>query len=74
MTEPTRPLNPDEALRLILDHVDYTHAACSPIERVGACLPYEVILACQASLEAFKARASKSTVQNFSDYHPDDEK
>jgi hypothetical protein len=31
------------ALRLLLDHVDYLHGACSLVERVGNALPVEVL-------------------------------
>lgn len=31
------------ALRLLLDHIDYTHGACGLAEPVGGALPREII-------------------------------
>jgi hypothetical protein len=38
------------ALRLLLDHVDYTTGACRLNEMVGAALPREVIQLCRDRL------------------------
>jgi hypothetical protein len=46
-----RTLTPTEALRLLLDQVDYTKGACSVTEMVGAVLPKEVIERCHQTLE-----------------------
>ena len=43
-----------EALRLVLDQVDYTAGACSVTEMVGACLPVKVIEIARAALAAEK--------------------
>lgn len=48
------PLSTTEALRLILDQVDYTKDACAPTEMVGAVLPMSVIEQCHRSLAAAK--------------------
>jgi hypothetical protein len=45
-------VTPAEALRLLLDHVDYTKDACSLTEKVGAVLPPEVIKICHEALSA----------------------
>lgn len=46
----TRALTTTEALRVILDQVDYTKDACSPTEMVGAVLSTEVIQICRDAL------------------------
>lgn len=45
-----RPLSTAEALRLILDQVDYTKGACGPTELVGAVLSTQVIEICRRAL------------------------
>lgn len=47
-----RPLSTAEALRLVLDQVDYLSWACSPTELVGAVLDRSIIETCRASLAA----------------------
>jgi hypothetical protein len=46
------PLTPAEALRLLLDQVDYTVGACGATELVGAVLPRDVIEKCHEALAA----------------------
>jgi hypothetical protein len=43
-------LTPTEALRLLLDQVDYMKGNCAPTEMVGAVLDKSVIAVCRASL------------------------
>jgi len=43
-------LTPAEALRLLLDQVDYTAGACAPTELVGAVLDKSVIETCKRAL------------------------
>jgi hypothetical protein len=45
--EQKRRLTLREALRLLLDQVDYTNGACGPTELVGAVLPRDVIALCR---------------------------
>ena len=47
-----RPLGVREALKVLLDQVDYTAGACTPTERVGAVLDHRVIALCRRSLAA----------------------
>jgi hypothetical protein len=46
----TEAMKPAEALRLLLDQVDYTTGACRVNEMVGAALPEEVIEHCRRAL------------------------
>lgn len=48
----TATLSTSEALRLILDQVDYTAGACNLTELVGAVLPEDVIATCRQALAA----------------------
>lgn len=48
-------LSCEEALRLVLDQVDYTRGACGLTEMVGAALPAEVLDKAHSSLDAAKA-------------------
>jgi hypothetical protein len=43
-------VTPVEALRLLLDQVDYTRGNCALTEMVGAVLPIEVIALCRRAL------------------------
>lgn len=40
----------EQALRLLLDHMDYTKGACEPTEMVAACVPKEVLMECREAL------------------------
>lgn len=40
-----------DALKLLLDQVDYTRGACSLTEMVGAVLPKEVIEQCRKAIK-----------------------
>lgn len=46
-----KPLSTAEALRLILDQVDYTKGNCGPNEMVAAVLPKQVLEICHRALE-----------------------
>lgn len=52
-----KPLTTAEALRTILDQVDYTAGACALTEMVGAALPVNVIKLAREALAAEKANA-----------------
>jgi hypothetical protein len=41
----------NEALRVVLDHVDYTTGACKPTEMVGAVLPTNIIARVKVALK-----------------------
>lgn len=53
-------LSHKEALKLLLDHVDYTAGACGITEMVGGVLPKEVIERCHESL---KQKVSEPTLK-----------
>ena len=46
-------LTPTEALRLLLDHVDYKSNNCSVTDMVGGVLPTQVIETCRETLDRF---------------------
>lgn len=50
-------LTTTEALRLILDQVDYTKGACGLTEMVGACLDKQVIETCHQALAVDRTAA-----------------
>lgn len=43
-----------EAVQVLLDHVDYTNAACAPTEMVGAVLPVQVITKLRSAIQGVK--------------------
>ena len=55
-----------EALRVLLDQVDYTAGACRLVEMVGAVLPKEVIVLARAAIEAEENSPKSSKVANDS--------
>ncbi len=52
-------LSPAEALRLILDQVDYTNGNCGPTEMVAAVLSTDVIATCRAARLEMKLRGDR---------------
>ena len=58
MPEPgtDRILTAVEALRLLLDHVDYVAGVCAATERVDAILPVTILDACNHSLALAKVQ------------------
>ena len=51
-------MNTEEALRIVLDHVDYMSGACKPTEMIGAALPTDVIRMARATLKPKKSSGS----------------
>ena len=52
-------MDTDTALRLLLDHVDYTTGACRPTDMVSATLPPQIISLCRQAQK--QARPKRET-------------
>lgn len=66
---PKREMTPTEALRLILDQVDYTAGAGSAAEPVGGLLSVEVINTCRAALASQINEKNRMTLANLRQRH-----